>query len=237
MPRQPFRFKQFSLTDFRSAMKINTDGVLLGAWTQLPSWGKILDIGTGCGLIALMLAQRSNLEITAIDVHGESAAEAGENFNSSPWKSRMQTSHISFQDFSKQKSEKYSLIVCNPPFFSKSLLSANESKNIVKHDHFLSFSELLEGTIKMLDPDGMLSLIIPSHRFHEFNIKASGLGFFCSRRTAIVPKAGKETNRYLLEYSMEPISDRKDTSLTLLHSDNSFTAEYKELTRPFYLQF
>ena len=219
-------------------MKINTDGVLLGAWTSVPGTGRILDIGTGCGLIALMLAQRTNLEIDAIDIHEESVIEAVENFNTSPWNDKITGLHTSLQNYSLQAAKKYDLIVCNPPFFSKSLLSVEGAKNLVRHDHSLSFEELVSNVKSLLAAEGVFSVIIPAHRIIEFEKLTKQSGFHCHRKTAVVPAIGKPVNRYLLEYSaIQPDTPNEETTLLIQQSSGIFSAEYKEITRPFYLHF
>ncbi len=236
MSRQPFRFKQFSIRDDRSAMKINTDGVLLGAWTRLPESGTALDIGTGCGIIALMLAQKSNLNIDAIDIHKDSIEEARENFEQSPWHDRLHSYPDSLQDFVKRSSKKYDLIICNPPFFSKSLLSASNDKNLVRHDQMLPLPDLVLGAEMLLNEAGIFSVILPVHRYREWSLIVEGHGFYCSRKTAVIPKKGKNINRFLLEYVKAKPSHTEETALTLMEPDNQWSDAYKNLAQAFYLQ-
>jgi len=140
MPNTWFRFKQFTIEQEHAAMKVGTDGVLLGAWASAPGAGsRVLDIGTGTGLIALMMAQRTkDAAVDALEIDPSSASQAKENFQNSPWKKRLRCFPSSFQDFSSQCRKQYDLIVCNPPFFSGSKKTASKSKNLARHDDSLS---------------------------------------------------------------------------------------------------
>jgi tRNA1Val (adenine37-N6)-methyltransferase len=158
-----FRFKQFTIIQERSAMKVGTDGVLLGAWTKVPQAGSILDIGTGTGVIALMLAQRSaDALVTGIEYEMEAAREATENAENSPWSNRLNMLHISFQDFYKTCPAKFDLIISNPPFFINSRKPKEGKLSAAKHNHLLPLDDLALGIANLLSDDGIFSLILPA---------------------------------------------------------------------------
>ena len=235
MSRQPFRFKQFSVSDEHSAMKVNTDGVLLATWSHVPGKGRILDIGTGCGIIALILAQRSHCRIDAIDVHKGSVEDAFRNFENSPWPDRLFAYHSSLKEFAG--SGRYDLVISNPPFFSKSLLSPEETKNIVRHDQSLRIQDLVEAAAKLLNRYGTFSVILPIQRFVDIDHTACRVGLHCRRKTLVFPRSGKPASRIMLEYSFNPVQKVADDALAILNSDNSYTREYRELTGDLYLNF
>src|SRR5436190_6902240 len=145
MSETTFRFKQFTIHQDKCAMKVGTDSVLLGSWVDTAQATDILDIGTGSGIIALMLAQKSFAQIDAIDVDGNACEQAEENFKSSPWMDRLHVIHQSFQDYATGTEKKYDLIVSNPPYFQDAFKPAEESKLKAKHGDLLCFAELVDG--------------------------------------------------------------------------------------------
>ncbi|MCD4696593.1 MAG: methyltransferase [Bacteroidales bacterium] len=233
--RTPFHFKEFTVYDRQSAMKLSTDAVLLGAWTNISGSKRILDIGTGCGVIALMLAQRSKALIDAVDIHSPSITEATENFRMSLWESRLKSIHSDVLKFSETTTHKYDLIVSNPPFFTNSLKSPKESVNISKHNDVLSFDDLIKSVGNLLDQNGRFSVILPANNLKGFDIKARLSCLFPIRQTLIYPKREKEANRILIEYSPLKSETTLKTSLIIREKNNSYSDEYIQLTRDFYL--
>lgn len=176
-----FQFKQFDITQLRSAMKIGTDGVLLGAWTPLENNPyEILDIGSGTGLVALMLAQRSNSrQIDAVEIDDDAFEECTENFENSPWNDRLFCFHASFQEFvTEMKGETYSLIVSNPPFYTDDFKTGNSSRNQARFENALPFNDLLNGVNQLLSGDGVFSTIIPFNEEENFTALAAQYGLF-----------------------------------------------------------
>ncbi len=183
-----FRFKQFSVEDEHASMKVGTDAVLLGAWAENSSPEHILDIGTGSGLISLMLAQRfPEAMITGIDIHPGSVMQAEENFKKSPWQKNLNVIASSLQDFSSGQTKKYKLIVSNPPFFTDSLRPHTSSKKVAKHTDSLSYEELVRGAAGLLHQEGSFALILPYGKREELSQLASDHGLFLARGLSIIP--------------------------------------------------
>jgi len=218
-------------------MKIGTDAVLLGSWVDIRYSKRILDIGTGCGIIALMLAQRSEAEIDAVEIDPDSAEEAHENFQISSWKNQLNLFEADIREFAKSNQKRYDLIVSNPPFFSNSLRSPDPSKNISKHDLHLNIRDLFRISHQMLIPGGKLSLIIPSDLNNPVTEIARKHNLYVNRQLNIIPTQVKPINRILVEFSSSNAKNIRETNLILRHSDSSFTEEYKNLTSDFYIHF
>jgi len=233
--RKNFQFKQFSITDENSAMKVGTDAVLLGTWTDLSNSKKILDVGTGSGVIALMLAQRSEARITAIDIHSESIRDASENIRNSPWHNRLSVLHTSLQNYVKTSKTQFDLIISNPPFFSNSLKSESENNKLSKHDKELTHEELLSGASKLLDSKGRFCVILPASEAENFKVLALIENLYCSKELEIIPKNNKKPNRLILEFTFIRPKKKSKTDLCIRNSDDSYTEQYIDLTKEFYL--
>jgi len=231
-----FEFKQFRIEQHKAAMKVGTDGVLLGAWTPVNDARRILDVGTGTGLIALMLAQRSAAKIDAVEINESACEEAEFNFAQSPWNDRLKVFYTDFQVFANLPPDPYDLIVSNPPFFVNSLKTTNDALAVARHDHMLTFNQLIIGAQKLLSPIGRLCVIIPFTSSVEFRECARLSGFYLRHQTNIIPKPGRAPKRVLLELSLEagyPVN----SELTILDENGFYTLAYKTLTAPFYLAF
>lgn len=241
MSNKWFQFKQFLITQERSALKVGTDGVLLGAWCANDSGAirdyqtlKILDVGTGTGLVALMLAQRTEARVTAIEINEDACADALNNFRQSPWNDRLELHHMDFNEYCRIAPGKYDLIVSNPPYFKQSLKSADYAASLARHDVTLSFEQLIDGAKKLLDVDGRLAVILPFETFDDFRETARLAGFYLARKTSVIPKVGRAPKRVLLEFSVTqvyPISDE----LVILMEDGSYSDQFAKLTNEFYL--
>ena len=231
-----FKFKKFSLDDSKSAMKLGTDAVILGSFVKSDNSKFILDIGTGSGIIALMLAQNSQADIHAIDIDESSFLQAKDNFNNSNWASRLTAFNISLQKYSLETNFKYDLIVCNPPFFINSLKSGDKRKNISKHNDLLSFDDLICGTKKLLSPKGKFCIILPFNESRIFKNKASENLLFCNESVFIKPKTNKSVNRVIMNFSFHKTT-AVQKNLTIRNNNNTYTQEYIELTKKFYLNF
>jgi tRNA1Val (adenine37-N6)-methyltransferase len=235
--RKPFQFKQFSIIDTHCAMKLSTDAVLLGAWAETGNSKRILDIGTGSGIIAIMLAQRSPAQITAIDIHSASCEDAALNFTNCHWKERLQLHNLSFSDFVNDCSEKYDLIVSNPPFHNKSLKSPSEKVNLSKHTTALTHEELITGVKKILLPEGRFCIIQPNSELQNFRQLAFNEGFFIRHECFVYPKKGKPANRMLIELVRFCPEEIRKSEITIRNSIGDFHESYIEMTKDFYLHF
>ena len=232
-----FQFKQFKIIQEKSAMKVGTDGALLGAWADVEGAEKILDIGTGTGLIALMLAQRTPAQIWGVEIEKNAAEEAVFNVQNSPWNDRVFIENRSFQDFVEENKISCDLIVSNPPFFTNSFKNEEENKAIARHNHLLPFSELIIGAKHLLNVGGSLALVLPNIPALEFIGMAKQNGFYLRRLTKVHPKSIKKANRFLMEFSLKPEVLKEDKLIIYRDSSSDYTEMYKELTRDFYLKF
>lgn len=231
-----FYFKKFSVQHDQSSMKVGTDGVLLGAWVNVQGKSTLLDIGTGSGVIALMLAQRTlhDATIDAIDISEKDFHQAQKNFQSSPWKEKLASYHSSLQNFNP--SRLYDCIVSNPPFFSNSLEPPDERRKKVRHTTTLTFEELILFSIRLMKPDGSLNLILPFTEGNRFIEMAMAQGLYCNRTTYFRTRRGKPVERILMELSF--IKTIINSSEILLYEiGNAPSAEYRSLTKDFYLTF
>lgn len=231
-----FRFKQFSVEDKNCPMKVGTDSVLLGAWANLPENGHILDIGTGCGLLALMAAQLSEAQIFAIDINAQSIDQATQNFHNSPWKHRLMAIPVSLQDFAGSTDLSFNHIISNPPYFVNSLKAPEQSRNSARHNDELPFPVLANLCRKLLRPDGKLSLILPKTEAELFLKVALDAGLFLTRRLVVSPFPGRPANRNILEFSGSMHGELENNEL-FIREHKMYTEDYKQLTRDFYLSF
>lgn len=235
-----FRFKQFTVRDESCGMKVGTDGVLLGAWTPLPNpCRRVLDIGTGSGLIALMLAQRlPSSTVLAIDVDEAAVAQAAENFQSSPWAERLQAEHVALQDL---QTEPFDLIVSNPPYFVDSLKNPDSQRRAARHTDSLSYEQLLSCSAQLLTEGGTLAVILPAEAEAPFLTLAGQQGLTPYKITRVHTRANKPAKRVLLalrKQRISPISLISPISSLLVLQDESGaprSAAYEELCREFYL--
>ena len=217
-------------------MKVGVDGVLLGAWADVENDSSILDIGTGSGLIALMMAQKSNAEITAIDIDPDAVLQAKENISNSRWSNRIQVQEVSLQDFSAINHGKFDTIISNPPYFNNSLKAPENSRNTARHTDTLSHNELLAHSIKLLASDGKICLILPLSEGLKCIDLASENGLYCTKMVTVYPKSGATPKRILLEFSFKQNPLLKKDIYIETSERHQYTTEYKELVKEFYLK-
>ena len=243
-----FRFKKFEVVNEKSAMKVNTDGVLLGAvMTIAPADLRLLDIGTGTGTIALMAAQRLSAAserandkgyalVQAIDIDEASATEAGVNFRNSPWPDMLQAFHTSLDGFIESSGDcKYDLIFSNPPYFEDSLNAPEERRNNARHTSTgLSYREILDYAADRLSENGRVSLVLPSETENSLcrYARMSGLHLFRIVRVRTVPR--KAPSRIIAEFSRVRTDAPEDVTLTI-QNEGKYTEEYLSLMQDFYL--
>lgn len=237
MERPPFQFKQFTVQDKQSAMKLSTDAVLLGAFAEFSDARTVLDIGTGCGILALMAAQKSNAAITAIEPDAGSVTDAQINFGSSPWKNRLILIQKRLQEFTAGHPVKFDHIICNPPFFSRALRSSDPGKNKAKHDDQLSHAALFKCARTLLADSGRFSLILPYSMRSNSDKHASENGFSKTRVLKIFPTSKKPGNRIAMEYQLDVHKPVKEQSVVIRDDHGCYTPEYKLFTKDFYLDF
>lgn len=232
-----FSFKQFNVQQDRCAMKIGTDGVLLGAWTPLINNPyNLLDIGAGTGILSLMLAQRSNLEqIDAIEIDEGAYEQCVENFEASPWSDRLFCFHAGLDEFVDDPEDEYDLIISNPPFYTDTFKSENTQRDIARFEDALPFEELIEAAALLLSDNGIFSVIIPFKEEKKFVAMCKELELFPLKITRVKGTPTAEIKRSLLAFTriqQTPII----AELTVEISRHQYTPEYIALTQDFYLK-
>jgi tRNA1Val (adenine37-N6)-methyltransferase len=234
---QPFRFKQFAIHQDRCAMKIGTDGVLLGAWADVEGAQYALDIGTGSGVIAIMLGQRApQMLVHGVEIDATAYEQAADNMRAAPWASRMQVFHAAIQDYAAAPSvENYDLIVSNPPFFTGGVFSYNQARNSVRHTVKLPHSDLLGAVRSLLSDQGRFCLVLPYIEGLRFQELASSYHLYCTRVTEVHSKAGKPIERLLMQFEKRQKDTQIDKLVILIGDNNEWTEEYRRLTGEFYL--
>jgi tRNA1Val (adenine37-N6)-methyltransferase len=222
-------------------MKVGTDGVLLGAWASLTGCeGRILDVGTGTGLIALMAAQRTTgTLIDAIEIDPAAAEQARQNAEDSPWADRISIEAVSLQEFSERADRpQYDHILSNPPYFVDSLRSPDAGREAARHAGWLTYDELVAGVVRLLTPDGRFSVIFPYEESAIFVVRAAIEGLYCVRRTHVHTTPGRPVKRVLLNFSRtRPVSVEEETLVIENVDRNGYSDAYRQLTRDFYLYF
>lgn len=234
MTQTRFHFKQFSLSQEGCAMKVGTDGVLLGAWAEVPVGGALLDIGSGSGLLSLMAAQKGAGSIDAVEIDPVAASRARENVAQSPWPGRIRVTSCNIMHFTP--ATKYHLILTNPPFFQASLKAPDPARTMARHTDTLTPENLIQLALQWLLSNGHICLILPSETSETFVKEAMSNGLYLYRRCTITTKAGKPPKRTLLDLTPTPPRATHETQLILqdTHS-NQRTQDYQNLTRDFYL--
>jgi len=219
-------------------MKIGTDGVLLGAWVNCSEKKQILDIGCGTGLIGIMLGQRNDIaQIDGIEIQNEAFDEACENMSTAPWSDRMQGILGAIQDYSRESDKKYDLIVSNPPFFTGGTFSDQNGRETARHTVKLPHGDLIFSIRRLLAKDGTFALILPYMEGLRFMELAERADLHVHRITEIFPKASLTINRLMIEFGWEKKDAPMPTQLVIRNEDNSYTKEYQELTKEYYLKF
>ncbi len=234
MGNSSFRFRHFEVRHDRCAMKVGTDGVLLGAWCGVDGVRTALDVGTGSGLIALMLCQRNaGLHAVGVEIDGMAAEQAAENFHGSPFAARLRAVQADFCTFD-WGGTRFDLIVSNPPFYTQRVSSPDAQREQARRDDALPLSTCLARAAGLLNPGGRLSLILPAGRVAEAVGEAAACGLFLRRRCDVCPKEGKPVIRTLLEFG-DMTDDSVFESLTIHEAGGRYSAAFAVLTQDFYL--
>ncbi|MCD8431419.1 methyltransferase [Tenacibaculum finnmarkense genomovar ulcerans] len=250
---KPFKFKEFSVYQDKTAMKIGTDGVLLGAWSLLPEYpDTILDIGSGTGVIGLMLAQRSDaMTVDAVEIDADAYEQTVANFEQSPWGDRLFCYNTSFADFAQEIAEEqefYDVIVSNPPFYTDTFETQNEARNKARFTSSLSFEELLKGVAQILSKRGVFSVIIPFKEEADFIDLAKKYRLFLKKVCRVKGTENSEIKRSLLAFSFSSDEIKEDNNqenkaiiiekeeLIIEKQRHQYTDAYINLTKDFYLK-
>jgi tRNA1Val (adenine37-N6)-methyltransferase len=235
MTYAPFHFKKFSVFQEDVAHPVGTDGVLLGAWADVSGAHSVLDIGTGTGLVALMLAQRCvpGSLITAVEVHPESAACARRNVLESPWQACLEVVELPVQQFALQTALQFDLIVSNPPFFSDLTVSPNAARSLARHTATLSTGDLLDAVLRLLKPAGRFCAVLPDKEGVRMCEMAAPLGLFCTHLVEVRSHAGKPVVRRLLQLERDPRRFRRER-LDIYDRTGGYSEAYRQLTKDFY---
>lgn len=236
MSRDSFTFKQFVVQQGRCAMKVGTDGTLLGAWAVLErNDGRILDIGTGTGLMAMMMAQRyPEARVTAIDIDAAAVEQANENVQDSPFAERIQVSQADVNAF--ETLEPYDAIVCNPPYFDKALTCPDNQRTQARHTLTLSYRQLMAAAWRLLSDEGLFSVIIPNDYFQQMESEIHLAGFFQTRIYGVRTVVGKPIKRYLIELRKHPKKELIKKDVMIENAPNVRSEWYQELTKDFYIK-
>jgi tRNA1Val (adenine37-N6)-methyltransferase len=237
MPNNYFRFKQFTVRQEHCAMKVCTDACIFGASVAVDNASQILDIGTGTGLLALMLAQRSEAQIDAVEIEESAFRQAQENFAASKWSNRLQIFHQSIQDFSKISANQYDLIVSNPPFFSNYLPTTDKAKNLALHSEQLSLPELLTSVRKLLSPQGLFWILLPEYEANQFLKSVVEMDLFLQKKCNVYNHRHKNIFRIIQAFSILPPKEKISSELVIFESNKVYTPQFRDLLKAYYLIF
>lgn len=234
----PFNFKQFSIEQDRTAMKIGTDGVLLGAWSPIPeNCYSVLDIGTGTGIIALMIAQRCDAkQIDALEIDEDAYEQATENFENSPWDDRLFCFHAGLDELIDEPEDEYDLIISNPPFYTENFKSDNEQRDLARFEESMPFEMLIEAADLLLSENGIFSLVIPFKEEENFLALAKEYELFPMKITRIKGNPTTEVKRSLLAFQRFSTTEIEIDELIIETERHVYTEEYIALTKDFYLK-
>lgn len=229
-----FRFKQFSIAQDKCAMKVGTDGIVLGAWAKAYNPRQILDIGTGTGLIAMMMAQRfENANIKAVEIEIEASQQAAENFQNTKWSDRLFLEHISFQKF--QSITSFDLIVSNPPYFENNLKARDKNRTQARHTDSLSFESIIEGSVKLLSTNGSIAIIVPSESKSKMEKIAKNYQLHLNRLCWVKGNDKTRIKRVLIQFSFHDCP-LKENTLIIEKERHVYTDKYIQLCKDFYLK-
>ncbi|SMC00279.1 methyltransferase small [Hymenobacter roseosalivarius DSM 11622] len=221
-------------------MKVCTDACVLGATANLSDATRLLDIGTGTGLLALMAAQRNpDIRIEAVELDEAAAAQALDNVSASPWAERIRVHRMSLAQFARTQPEPFDHLICNPPFFRHSLRSPDAARTTARHTaaDTLSFEELIAFTTRYLGPDGQLTVLLPPPEMHHFEQMAALGGFFPSIRLQLHHRLGSRVSRHITTFTRMPNAPESSSLAIYAEAESAYSPEFKALLRDFYLAF
>ncbi|MBV7268934.1 tRNA1(Val) (adenine(37)-N6)-methyltransferase [Winogradskyella luteola] len=235
--KDQFKFKQFIVNQNRCAMKIGTDGVLLGAWTSVKNNPfSVLDIGAGTGILSLILAQRSDAQqIEAIEIHENAYEQCSENFENSPWNDRLFCYHASLLEFVEEVEDKFDLIICNPPFYSEDYKTDSKARDLARFNDAMPFEHLIYAVANLLTQNGLFSVVIPYKEESRFIELASTASLFPKRMLNVKGNPNSDIKRSLIEFAFTQ-QDTKISELVIETARHQYTEDYTNLTKDFYLK-
>ncbi|QEC69695.1 methyltransferase [Panacibacter ginsenosidivorans] len=239
MPNNYFQFKQFTVQQEHCALKVCTDACLFGAWVakkirnSKSAVQNILDIGTGTGLLSLMLAQQTDAIIDAVEIDESAAMQARQNFKTSPWKERLSVYNNSIQEFAETKNQPYELIISNPPFFENDLRGDNIRRNIALHSSELSLDELLSAIDTYLKDNGSFAVLLPYHRTAYFE-KLAGLKYFLQEKILVKQTPKHNYFRSMLLFGSTKV-ETKESEIIIREEDQQYSSAFTELLKDYYL--
>jgi tRNA1Val (adenine37-N6)-methyltransferase len=235
LPNSYFQFKQFTVLQDLNPMKVCTDSCLFGAWVPLPQYGRLLDIGTGTGLLALMAAQRTNALVDAVELQPDAAREATSNVNLSPWKHRIVIHQGNILDYTLPVYRtRYDVIICNPPFFPNHLKSKDVGDVTARHDIELPLNKLLFAIEKLLNDTGSAFLLLPYEPFKKVESIVDGTALNVAQAVAVKNMPGKPPIRWMIELKRNAVQTKFD-EMFIYNADNSYTDRFVDLLKPYYL--
>jgi tRNA1Val (adenine37-N6)-methyltransferase len=234
IPKADFSFKQFSINQDKCAMKVGVEAVAFGAWCSVNSVSEALDIGSGTGILSLMLAQRnSELTVLGLEIDEHACAQANENFENSPFKERLSCIHGDFLNHGLTR--EFDLIISNPPFFKEGIRSSSGKRNLARFEDNLPLSKLVSGISSLLKPKGKCCFLLPIDRELELIDTAIKSGLYTERITKIQSTTKKPVSRVFVQFGLNAIKKCVNENLLIYADDNTYTAEFKKLTKNFYL--
>mgnify|MGYP005837727519 CR=1 FL=1 len=229
-----FSFKQFDIIQENAGMKLTTDAVIFGSWVDVGKSKKILDIGTGTGILSIMLAQRTEKsDITAIEIDKIAVNEAKINVKNCKWSKNIEVVEIDFLEFAKKTNSKYDLIICNPPYYQEHLMSINEKEQKAKHSTNLSYESLISNASKLLEYSGEFALIAPFFAYQKINYLCNKNMLFCKKKCIVRAETKKTPTRVLMQYTFTPCKTNEYE--LVIKNDIHYTKDFLHLTSDFYI--
>lgn len=237
MDNRPFFFKQFAMFHHQSTMRICTDAVLFAQWVEVSPQDRVLDVGTGSGIIPMILAQKNAGEIEAVEIDRDSFEEAALNFKLSAWADKIKIFNEDVRNFADSNLEKYDLIVSNPPYYSSDVKPIREKKVMARHVSTLSFRDLILSAKNMMKENARFALVLPYTESRMFIEEAEKSGLYLYKEFLISPIEGKEANRVNMQFVKNRVTDIERELFTIRNKDYSYTDEYKAFLKDYYLDF
>lgn len=235
MRASQFQFQQFTIRQDHTAMKVGTDGVLLGALAQFDQPQRLLDIGCGTGLLALMLKQRyPEAETLAVEIDDGAASDAAQNFAAAPWPIALL--HQDFRQFADQRPHPFDAIVCNPPYFADALKCPDPARRTARHTDTLPFAQLMQGAAKILTENGRMWVVIPPAEASDLVAQANRCGLYATRQIAVAAIEGQVPKRLLIAFERHPESCQTESLAMETADRRAYTDAYRQAVGPFYLE-